>query len=114
MATLESGEPITPMAVMRNRRDIAFAAGQLRRGVERLAEVSGARIVYDSDPLQAIGDDPHRTVIESGERFVQQHQTRTVQQGALECKALPHPAGVSRNIVVGPLGQAGGVERRAS
>ena len=45
---------ITAEAVARNRRDITFAADQLRRGMDLLVEVSGARSVYDTDPLQAL------------------------------------------------------------
>ncbi len=54
MAMLDSGQPIGVEDTMRNRRDVAFAAEQIRRGVERLAEISGSRIVHDSDPLQPI------------------------------------------------------------
>ena len=42
---------------MRNRRDIAFAVWQLRRGVERLVELAGARTVYDAEPLQSLWRD---------------------------------------------------------
>ncbi len=51
---LEAGDAITPEAVARNRRDVTFAAEQLRQGMEALVEVSGARSVYDADPLQAL------------------------------------------------------------
>ena len=54
IAALETGAAITPEAVARNRRDVTFAAQQLRRGMETLMEVSGARSVYDTDPLQAL------------------------------------------------------------
>lgn len=54
IAAVEAGEPISPVEVARNRRDIAFAAEQLRRGVECLTEISGSRAVYDHDPLQAL------------------------------------------------------------
>ena len=54
LALVDAGGPIPPEAALRNRRDIAFAAGQLRRGVERLAELSGAQMVYDRDPLQTL------------------------------------------------------------
>jgi alkylation response protein AidB-like acyl-CoA dehydrogenase len=54
MAAVESGAPIGPEEVVRNRRDVTFAAAQLRRGMEALVEVSGARSVYDSDPLQPL------------------------------------------------------------
>lgn len=42
---------------MRNRRDIAFAVWQSRRGVERLVELAGARTVYDAEPLQSLWRD---------------------------------------------------------
>jgi 3-hydroxy-9,10-secoandrosta-1,3,5(10)-triene-9,17-dione monooxygenase len=54
IAALDSGASITPEAIARNRRDVTFAADQLRRGMEALMEVSGARSVYDTDPLQAL------------------------------------------------------------
>jgi 3-hydroxy-9,10-secoandrosta-1,3,5(10)-triene-9,17-dione monooxygenase len=54
---VDSLAAIPPEAVLRNRRDIAFAAWQLRRGVERLVELSGARAVYDTDPLQSLWRD---------------------------------------------------------
>ena len=54
MALLDSGQPIRVEDTMRNRRDVAFAAEQIKRGVERLGEISGSRIVHDSDPLQPI------------------------------------------------------------
>lgn len=54
VAAVEAGGSIGAEAVARNRRDVAFAADQLRRGMEALVEVSGARSVYDSDPLQAL------------------------------------------------------------
>jgi len=41
IAALETGAAITPEAVARNRRDVTFAAQQLRRGMETLMEVSG-------------------------------------------------------------------------
>ena len=63
----------------------------------------------DGDPLQPIGDDPDGAVVEAGERFVEQHETRSVQQRALEREALPHPAGEPGHVVVGPVGQAGGL-----
>jgi alkylation response protein AidB-like acyl-CoA dehydrogenase len=56
-ALVDSCAPVPPDAVLRNRRDIALAVWQLRRGVERLAELSGARSVYDTDPLQSLWRD---------------------------------------------------------
>ena len=57
LALVETGDPVQTEAVMRNRRDIAFAVWQLRRGVERLVELAGARTVYDTDPLQTLWRD---------------------------------------------------------
>lgn len=54
VAAVKAGTVITPEAIARNRRDIAFATGMLRQGMDALIEVSGARQVYDSDPLQAL------------------------------------------------------------
>jgi 3-hydroxy-9,10-secoandrosta-1,3,5(10)-triene-9,17-dione monooxygenase len=54
LARVAAREAITPAEVARNRRDIAFAADQLRRGVENLVETCGARVVYDREPLQTI------------------------------------------------------------
>jgi alkylation response protein AidB-like acyl-CoA dehydrogenase len=56
-ALVDSCAAVPPEAVLRNRRDIAFAAWQVRRGVERLVELSGARAVYDTDPLQSLWRD---------------------------------------------------------
>lgn len=54
MALLDSGQPVGVAEGMRNRRDVAFAAELIRKGVERLAELSGSRIVHDGDPMQPI------------------------------------------------------------
>jgi 3-hydroxy-9,10-secoandrosta-1,3,5(10)-triene-9,17-dione monooxygenase len=54
IAAVQAGTPITPQAVARNRRDITFAAQQIRRGIDTLIEISGARSVYDVDPLQTL------------------------------------------------------------
>jgi len=54
MAILRRGRAITDADILRNRRDITFALHELRRGVERLVEISGARTVYDTDPLQML------------------------------------------------------------
>ncbi len=54
VARLESGAPIPEAAVARNRRDVALAFQMLRQGVDRLAALSGARSVYDDNPLQSI------------------------------------------------------------
>jgi alkylation response protein AidB-like acyl-CoA dehydrogenase len=56
-ALVDSCAPVPRDAVLRNRRDIALAVWQLRRGVERLTELSGARSVYDTDPLQSLWRD---------------------------------------------------------
>jgi 3-hydroxy-9,10-secoandrosta-1,3,5(10)-triene-9,17-dione monooxygenase len=57
LALVDTGAAIPPEATMRNRRDIAFAVWQARRGVERLVELSGARTVYDAEPLQSLWRD---------------------------------------------------------
>jgi alkylation response protein AidB-like acyl-CoA dehydrogenase len=57
LALVEAGAVIAPEMVARNRRDIAFAVWQLRRGVERLVELAGARTVYDAEPLQGLWRD---------------------------------------------------------
>ena len=57
LALVDSGAAIPPEQVMRNRRDIAFAVWQSRRGVERLVELAGARTVYDAEPLQSLWRD---------------------------------------------------------
>jgi alkylation response protein AidB-like acyl-CoA dehydrogenase len=57
LALAETGAAIPEEEAMRNRRDIAFAVWQSRRGVERLAELSGARTVYDTEPLQSLWRD---------------------------------------------------------
>jgi 3-hydroxy-9,10-secoandrosta-1,3,5(10)-triene-9,17-dione monooxygenase len=57
LALLDSGATIPPEAGLRNRRDVASAVWQSRRGVERLVELAGARAVYDTEPLQALWRD---------------------------------------------------------
>jgi 3-hydroxy-9,10-secoandrosta-1,3,5(10)-triene-9,17-dione monooxygenase len=59
MTILRSGRAITDADILRNRRDITFALHELRRGVDRLVEISGARTVYDTDPLQMLVRDIH-------------------------------------------------------
>jgi 3-hydroxy-9,10-secoandrosta-1,3,5(10)-triene-9,17-dione monooxygenase len=54
---VDSGAAIPVEAVLRNRRDITLALWQLRRGVERLVELAGARTVYDAEPLQSLWRD---------------------------------------------------------
>ncbi len=54
VARLDAGEPIDDASVLRNRRDVTLAFGLLKRGVERLAAINGARTVYDKDPLQSV------------------------------------------------------------
>jgi 3-hydroxy-9,10-secoandrosta-1,3,5(10)-triene-9,17-dione monooxygenase len=57
MALVDSGVAVPLEATLRNRRDVAFAAWQLRRGVERLVELGGSRVVYDNEPLQGLWRD---------------------------------------------------------
>jgi Acyl-CoA dehydrogenase, C-terminal domain len=54
VARLDAGEPIEEADVLRNRRDVTLAFGLLKKGVERLAAINGARTVYDGDPLQSV------------------------------------------------------------
>ncbi len=86
--TLESGAAISPEAVARNRRDVSFAAHQLRVGVEALLEVSGARSVYDADPLQAL----LRDVLTISTHMVVSRQGAMVPYGRLML-GLPPAAG---------------------
>jgi alkylation response protein AidB-like acyl-CoA dehydrogenase len=87
IAALESGASITPEAIARNRRDVTFAAGQLQRGMDALMEVSGARSVYDTDPLQAL----FRDILTIGTHTVVSRQGAMVPYGQLML-GLP-PAG---------------------
>jgi 3-hydroxy-9,10-secoandrosta-1,3,5(10)-triene-9,17-dione monooxygenase len=57
LALVDSAAAIPAELISRNRRDIAFAVWQLRRGVERLVELAGARTVYDAEPLQSLWKD---------------------------------------------------------
>ena len=76
---VDSATQITPEHIARNRRDIAFAAGQLRRGVETLMEISGARSVYDTDPLQALV----RDIMTIGTHVIVSRQSALVPYGQL-------------------------------
>jgi hypothetical protein len=53
VACLDAGGPIDDASVLRNRRDVTLAFGLLKRGVDRLAAINGARTVYENDPLQS-------------------------------------------------------------
>ena len=54
---VSSGRRITEAEAMRARRDMVYAQHQVGWAMERLCELSGARWVYDSDPLQEIRRD---------------------------------------------------------
>ncbi len=54
---VSSGRKITSAEALRARRDMVFAQHQVGWALERLCELSGARWVYDSDPLQEIRRD---------------------------------------------------------
>jgi hypothetical protein len=54
---IHSGREINEAEVLRARRDMTFAQHQVSWAIDRLCEVTGARWVYDSDPLQAIRRD---------------------------------------------------------
>ena len=56
-AAVSSGRRITEAEAMRARRDMVYAQHQIGWALERLCELSGARWVYDSDPLQEIRRD---------------------------------------------------------
>lgn len=52
-----SGRRITEAEALRARRDMVYAQHQVGWAMERLCELSGARWVYDTDPLQEIRRD---------------------------------------------------------
>jgi len=52
-----SGRRITETEALRARRDMVYAQHQVSWAMERLCELSGARWVYDSDPLQEMRRD---------------------------------------------------------
>src|SRR3954451_13648680 len=54
---VSSGRKIGEAEALRARRDMVFAQHQVGWALERLCELSGARWVYDSDPLQEIRRD---------------------------------------------------------
>jgi hypothetical protein len=54
---VSSGRKIAPDEALRARRDMVYAQHQVGWALERLCELSGARWVYDSDPLQEIRRD---------------------------------------------------------
>jgi 3-hydroxy-9,10-secoandrosta-1,3,5(10)-triene-9,17-dione monooxygenase len=54
---IDSGRAIGEAEVLAARRDMVFAQHQVGWALDRLCEVSGARWVYDSDPLQEIRRD---------------------------------------------------------
>jgi len=56
-AAVSSGRRITEAEAVRARRDMVYAQHQVGWALERLCELSGARWVYDSDPLQEIRRD---------------------------------------------------------
>jgi alkylation response protein AidB-like acyl-CoA dehydrogenase len=54
---VSSGRLIMPIEALRARRDMVYAQHQVGWAMERLCELSGARWVYDSDPLQEMRRD---------------------------------------------------------
>ena len=54
---VSSGRRITAAEALRSRRDMVYAQHQIGWALERLCELSGARWVYDSDPLQEMRRD---------------------------------------------------------
>ncbi len=56
-AAVSTGRRITEAEAMHARRDMVYAQHRVGWALERLCELSGARWVYDSDPLQEIRRD---------------------------------------------------------
>jgi alkylation response protein AidB-like acyl-CoA dehydrogenase len=56
-AAVSSGRRIAEAEALRARRDMTYAQHQVGWAVEKLCELSGARSVYDGDPLQEIRRD---------------------------------------------------------
>jgi len=56
-AEVGTGRRITEAEALRARRDMVYAQHQVGWAMERLCELSGARWVYDSDPLQQMRRD---------------------------------------------------------
>lgn len=56
-AEVGTGRKIAEVEALRARRDMVYAQHQVGWALERLCELSGARWVYDSDPLQEIRRD---------------------------------------------------------
>jgi 3-hydroxy-9,10-secoandrosta-1,3,5(10)-triene-9,17-dione monooxygenase len=56
-AEVSSGRRITEAEALRARRDMTYAQHQVGWAIEKLCELSGARSVYDGDPLQEIRRD---------------------------------------------------------
>ena len=56
-AEVSSGRRITEAEALRARRDMTYAQHQVAWAIEKLCELSGARSVYDGDPLQEIRRD---------------------------------------------------------
>jgi alkylation response protein AidB-like acyl-CoA dehydrogenase len=54
---VSSGRRITMAEALKARRDMVYAQHQIGWALERLCELSGARWVYDTDPLQEIRRD---------------------------------------------------------
>jgi 3-hydroxy-9,10-secoandrosta-1,3,5(10)-triene-9,17-dione monooxygenase len=54
---VSTGRKITEAEALRARRDMVYAQHQVGWAMERLCELSGARWVYDSDPLQEMRRD---------------------------------------------------------
>jgi alkylation response protein AidB-like acyl-CoA dehydrogenase len=54
---VSSGRRITAAEALKARRDMVYAQHQVGWALERLCELSGARWVYDTDPLQEIRRD---------------------------------------------------------
>lgn len=93
------GTALLPSVVKKHRTrqdaldDVEIVSGQ---------DDEAASLLSITQPLhEAVGG----RLIETRERFIQQHESRGVKQRTLERDALTHPAGKARHEIVGPRGQ---------
>ena len=64
------------------------------------------------EDAQPIGDEADGPVVEAGERLVEEHEARSVQQRALQREPLPHAARETADRIVRTIGEARRVEGR--
>ena len=92
-------------------RDQAAVADDGHARDEAVGEIEIVRREDDDgagrrEAAQPVGHDRDGAIVEPGERLVEQHQPRLVQQRALERQPLPHAARERRHLVVAAVGQA--------